>query len=262
LIVAALVQDGFGEADARSRLWLVDRDGPLQTGMTNLEPFQQCYCRPFEQVVGWKRNTDGRIPLTEVVRQVRPTVLIGVSGQPGTFSEEVIRTMAERVTRPVILPLSNPTSRSEAVPADLVAWTEGRGLIATGSPFSSVPFQGRMIPISQCNNAYIFPGLGLGVITAGTACVTDEMFLAAARVLSEHTSAQPDSPSRLLPAVEDILSVSRRIAFAVCSEAQRQGLTKQKAPQEWERLLDARRWEPHYLPMRRNRSGNCAVSTI
>jgi malate dehydrogenase (oxaloacetate-decarboxylating) len=253
LIVAALVREGFAETEARSRLWLVDRDGPLHTGMMNLEPFQQCYCQPLERTAGWRRDSAGGISLAEVVRQVHPTVLIGVCGQPGTFTEEVIRIMAQHVARPIILPLSNPTSRSEAVPADLVAWTEGRALIATGSPFANVPYQGRMIPISQCNNSYIFPGLGLGVIAAGAKRITEEMFLTAAQVLSECSPAQSDPEGRLLPALEDIPAVSRRIALAVGALAQRQGLAQQIAPQEWERLVDARRWQPRYLPMRPSR---------
>jgi malate dehydrogenase (oxaloacetate-decarboxylating) len=250
LIVAALVRDGLEEADARSCLWLVDRDGPLQVGMKNLESFQERYCQPRERTAGWKRDSDGRISLTEVVRRVHPTVLIGVSGQAGAFTEEMIRAMAQHVARPIILPLSNPTSRSEAAPADLIAWAEGRALIATGSPFANVTYRGRTIPISQCNNVYVFPGLGLGVIAAGAAHVTDEMFLAAAEVLGECSPIRPDSEDRLLPAAADILTVSRRIALAVCNTAQRQGLAKQTSAGQSERLLDSRRWEPRYLPMR------------
>jgi malate dehydrogenase (oxaloacetate-decarboxylating) len=204
LIVTALVQEGLPERKARSRLWLVDREGLLHTGLTGLEPFQQGYCQPQERTAGWRRDPDGRISLTEVVRQVRPTVLIGVSGQLGAFTEETVRTMARQVERPIIFPLSNPTSRSEAVPADLVAWTEGRALIATGSPFPDVPYEGQKIPISQCNNAYVFPGLGLGVIASGAQRVTDEMFLAAAQVVSQCSPAQPGSAVRLLPALERI----------------------------------------------------------
>jgi len=181
---------------------------------------------------------------------VRPTVLIGVSGQPGAFTEEVVREMARHVERPLLFPLSNPPSRSEALPANLIDWTEGRALIATGSPFPGVAYGGRTIPISQCNNSYVFPGLGLGVIASGARRVTDEMFLAAARVLSDCGPAQsgPDVP--LLPPLENIREVSRRVALAVGIEAQRQGLARQTSLQDWEQTLEARRWEPRYRPMR------------
>jgi malate dehydrogenase (oxaloacetate-decarboxylating) len=254
LIVAAMVRDGLADTGARSRLWLVDRDGPLLTGMKDPEPFQQRYCQPLERTAGWKRNSDGDISLAEVMHQVRPTALIGVCGQPGTFTEEVVRTMAQHTSRPIILPLSNPTSRSEAVPAALVPWSGGRALIATGSPFPNVPYQGRRIPISQCNNSYIFPGLGLGVIAARAKRITEEMFLAAARVLSECSPAQSDPERPLLPVLEEIPAVSRRIALAVGAEAQRQGLATQLSNQEWERRVDATRWQPRYLPMRPGRS--------
>jgi malate dehydrogenase (oxaloacetate-decarboxylating) len=253
LMVTAMLQEGLSEAEARSRFWLVDRHGLLHGGLTDLEGFQQGYCQPLERTTGWQRDSAGNISLAEVVNQVHPTVLIGVSGQPGMFTEEVVRAMARQVERPIIFPLSNPTSRSEAVPVDLVAWTEGRALIATGSPFANVAYQGRMIPISQCNNAYIFPGLGLGVIAAGAERVSDEMFLAAARALTQWAPAQPDAEGRLLPTPEAIPTVSRRIALAVGAEAQRQGLAKQTPPQEWERIVDAKWYWPRYLPMRPSR---------
>jgi malate dehydrogenase (oxaloacetate-decarboxylating) len=254
LIVRALVQEGLSEPEARSRLWLVDREGLLHTGMTELEPFQRFYCQPQERVAGWKRDANGHISLLQVVLHVHPTILIGVSGQRGAFTEEVVRAMAQHVERPIIFPLSNPTSRSEALPTDLVTWTHGRALVATGSPFPDVSYQGRMIPITQCNNSYIFPGLGLGVIAAEAARVSDEMFLAAARALSGCVPTQPNAGGRLLPPVKDLPALSRQIALAVGEEAQRQGLAKQTSRQEAERQVDARRWQPSYLPMRLRRT--------
>jgi malate dehydrogenase (oxaloacetate-decarboxylating) len=181
--------------------------------------------------------------------------MVGVSGQPGTFTKEAVRAMAGHVERPIVFPLSNPTSRSEAVPADLLAWTEGRALIATGSPFGSVAYGGRPVPISQCNNSYVFPGLGMGVIAARARRVPDALFLAAARVLSDCVPphAGPDAP--LLPPLEDLPAVSRRIALAVGVEAQRLGVAPQSAPEDWERVLDAARWEPGYLPLRPHAGG-------
>jgi malate dehydrogenase (oxaloacetate-decarboxylating) len=250
-LTAALVHEGLGETEARAQLWLVGRGGLLHTGMSGLEPFQQRYCQPLERTTGWARDAAGALPLAEVVRRVRPTVLIGVCGQPGTFTAEVVGSMARQVERPVLFPLSNPTSRAEAVPADLITWTEGRALVATGSPFPDVTYGGRTIPVSQCNNVYIFPGVGLGVIAAAARRVSDEMFLAAARALSECSPARTDPYSRLLPPLEEIRAVARRIALAVAAEAQRQGLAERLPPGECERRVDACRWEPRYQALRR-----------
>jgi len=250
LIVANLVREGLTEAEARSRLWLLSSRGLLHTGLTGLRPGQQAYCQPQERVSSWGRDAAGYIPLLEVVNQMHPTVLIGVSGQPGTFTEAAVRAMAGHVERPILLPLSNPTWRSEAVPADLVAWTDGRALIASGSPFPPVAYRGRSIPISQCNNSYIFPGIGLGILAAGARRVTDEMFLVAARVLSDCAPAGTGAEVPLLPALEKIREVALRIAVAVGLEAQRQGLARPTSLPEWQQRVAARRWEPRYLPMR------------
>lgn len=250
LLRTAMIEDGLTEADARSRQWFLSSRGLLHTQMSGLAAEMQGYAQPAERVASWKRDAAGCIPLAEVVRQVRPTALIGVSGQPGTFTEAVIRDMASHVERPIVFPLSNPTSRSEATPADLVAWTEGRALVATGSPFPNVVYRGRSIPISQCNNSFVFPGVGLGVIAAGARRVNNQMFLAAARVLSDLTPRSSDADVPLLPAIETIRDVARHIALAVGREAQRQGLAPERPAEEWEKLVDARRWEPRYRPLR------------
>jgi malate dehydrogenase (oxaloacetate-decarboxylating) len=255
LILMALTQEGLAEPEARSRLWLISSRGLLHTGLENLSPWQRRYSRPKEEVAGWRRDGAGSIPLIEVVERVRPTALLGVSGQPGSFTEEAVRAMARHAERPIVFPLSNPTSRSESSPADLLAWTEGRALIATGSPFGPVAFEGRTVPVSQCNNSYVFPGLGLGVIASGARRVTDALFLAAARVLSECVPPQDGPDAALLPPLEELPAVSQRIALAVGVEAQRVGLAPQAAPEEWERTLEARRWEPRYLPLRSNTAG-------
>jgi len=250
LLVKALIGEGLAEPEAKSRLWLLSSRGLLHSGMKDLSPWQQNYCQPHEEVAGWGRDVSGHISLLEVIERVRPTALIGVSGQRDVFTEQVVRAMARHVDQPIIFPLSNPTSLSEAVPANLIAWTEGRALVATGSPFASVAYQGRTIPISQCNNSYIFPGLGMGVIAAGATHVTDEMFLTAARVLSACAARQSGSDAPLLPPLEDIREVSRRVALAVGLEAQRQGIARKTSSEDWERALAARRWEPRYRPMR------------
>jgi malate dehydrogenase (oxaloacetate-decarboxylating) len=250
LVRAALVRDGLADEEARSRLWLVSSRGLVHAGLAGLSPWQQRYAQPPQRVAGWRRDPAGHIPLAEVVERVRPTALIGVCGQPGAFTEEVVRVMARHVERPILFPLSNPTSRSEAAPADLVAWTEGRALIATGSPFPAVAFRGRTLPVSQCNNIYVFPGLGLGVIASGARRVTDEMVLAAAQALTACAAPGGGAPAALLPPLEEVRVVARQVALAVGSEAQRQGVAPQVAPGEWERLVDAARWEPRYQPLR------------
>ena len=159
--------------------------------------------------------------------------------------------MAAQVDRPVILPLSNPTSRVEAVPVDLIAWTEGRALIATGSPFEDVVYKGRRLPIAQCNNSYIFPGMGLGITTVGARRVSDLMFMAAARALADCSPSRHDPAGLLLPPLSESRAVSRAIALAVAGAAQSEGLTEPRTPEEIERRVDARMWTPRYLPMKR-----------
>jgi malate dehydrogenase (oxaloacetate-decarboxylating) len=154
--------------------------------------------------------------------------------------------MAKHVDRPVILPLSNPTSKSEAVPVDLINWTEGRALVATGSPFPPVVFENRVINIGQCNNAFVFPGVGLGVIASGARRVTNEMFVAAARALAEFSPALQDPTASLYPALEGVRKVSRRVALAVAGEALRLGLTDAVSKEELERRVDAKMWVPRY----------------
>jgi malate dehydrogenase (oxaloacetate-decarboxylating) len=196
--------------------------------------------------------------LHDVVKQVRPTILIGTAAQPGAFSEQVVREMAGSVERPIIFPLSNPTSRSEAAPADLIAWTDGRALVATGSPFPDVHYGGRTIHIGQCNNVFIFPGVGLGVIASGARRVTDSMFVAAAWALSKHSPVrrnpggeQGDPQPSLFPMLERVREVSRDVALAVGAEAQRAGLAEPTTPQELAQRVDATMWTPRYARLRR-----------
>lgn len=249
-LVAAMVGGGLAEQEARSRFFLIDRPGLLHDGLTGLRPFQQRFARPKDQVLGWRTGPGEAIGLLEVVRNAWPTILIGVSGQPGTFGEEVVRAMAEHVNRPIIFPLSNPTSRAEATPAELIAWTDGRAVIATGSPFDEVSYCGRRFPIAQCNNSYIFPGLGLGVLAAGATRVSDAMFMAAARALADCSPASHDPAGLLLPPLSESRRVSRAIALAVAATAQRDGLAAACLPEELERLVEAKIWQPRYLPMR------------
>ena len=168
-IIAQTQREGLSEELARSRVFMVDRFGLLTDGMPNLLPFQTKLVQKRENLKNW--DTDNEVlSLLDVVRNVKPDILIGVSGQTGLFTEEIIREMHKHCERPIVMPLSNPTSRVEATPQDIIAWTEGKALVATGSPFDPVLWKDKLYPIAQCNNSYIFPGIGLGVIASG--CVT------------------------------------------------------------------------------------------
>ena len=187
--------------------------------------------------------------LLAVVRAVKPTVLIGTSGEPGTFTEAVVREMAKHVERPVIFPMSNPTNKTEGKPVDLVAWTNGRALIATGSPFDPVPYRGRTITISQANNSFIFPGVGLGVLVAEAKEVTDGMFAVAAQRLADEVSASDLASGSLFPSVHEIRRISARIAEGVVAEARNAGVGRQISDAEIPKAVAAMIWDPAYLPM-------------
>lgn len=249
-IVAAMMVEGAGEREAHAKLWLVDSQGLVQTGRTKVEPFKQKYAQPIDITINWTVKEPSRITLGDVVRNVKPTILIGSSAQAGAFTEEIIREMAKHVERPVIFPLSNPTSKSEATPTDLFEWTEGRALVATGSPFPEVVHRGRRIRIGQCNNSFIFPGVGLGVIASGARRVTDAMFVAAARVLSECAPALSDPEPPLYPPLEEVRDISFEVALAVAREAHRAGLAEIDLD-NLEQTIGARMWTPQYLPLKR-----------
>jgi malate dehydrogenase (oxaloacetate-decarboxylating) len=253
-LVAAMVAEGLTESEARSSFFLIDRPGLLHDGLEGLRPFQTKLAQPKDRVASWRSAEGQPISLLDVVKNARPTILIGTSGQPGTFTKEIVRAMTLHVERPIIFPLSNPTSRAEATPADLIAWTDGRALIATGSPFEDVTYNGRRIPIAQCNNSYIFPGMGLGILASGARRVSDAMFMAAARALAGSSPATRDPAAPLLPPLAESRRVSRAIALAVASVAHRDGLASGGGPEELERLVDAKVWHPRYLPMTLKRS--------
>ena len=246
-LVSAMSAEGLTPEEARARIWLVDTRGLVHTARANLEPFKERYAQAFEGLLTWKVEEAGKFPLEVVVRNVRPTVLIGTSAQPGAFTEPVVREMARHTERPVIFPLSNPTAKSEAVPADLLAWTEGRALVATGSPFPEVVYEGRAYRTGQCNNSFIFPGVGLGVVASGARRVSEAMFVAAARVLAEFSpalSGEPGAP--LYPRLEVVREVSRRVALAVGLEAQRAGLAEETTVEELVARVAAKMWTPRY----------------
>lgn len=245
-IVAAMESEGRSLEEARRSIWLLDSHGLVHTGRKDLEAEKAPYAQPKERIAGWNTTSSEQIELQEVVTQVHPTILIGTAAMPGVFTEAIVREMASHVERPIIFPLSNPTFMSEAAPVDLIAWTEGRALIATGSPYPAVSYNGQTITIGQCNNMFIFPGMGLGVIAAQARRVTNEMFIAAARALSECSPARQAATASLYPRVEDVREVSRRVALAVGLAAQQAGVAEQTSSAELERRVTATMWTPHY----------------
>ncbi len=245
---AAMVEDGLSEPEARRRFFLVNRGGLLSADRTDLSEAQRVYAAPPDPRFGRDGGPPAAAPigLSEVVGAVRPTVLIGVSTVGGAFTEPIVREMAAHVDRPIVLPLSNPTARSEAAPADLLRWTDGRALVATGSPFPPVDFGGRSVPIAQCNNVYVFPAIGLGLIAGRARRVTDRMLGAAARALGDLAPVLRDPDGPLLPPVTELRSVAREIAFAVATAAIEDRVAPEATPEELRDRIRAAQWAPRY----------------
>jgi malate dehydrogenase (oxaloacetate-decarboxylating) len=244
---AALVAEGLSEAEARSRFWLVDIDGLLHSQRTDLTTEQRIYAQPAERVANFPRTlAGGRIGLADVIKQINATILIGLSTVSGAFSEPIVREMARKCERPIILPLSNPTSKSEAVPEDLLRWTDGRALIAAGSPFPNVNYKGREVRIAQCNNVYIFPAMGLAISATRPRRVTDGMFLAAAHALAKQSPAQADPSAPLLPLLTGLRGAAIEIAIASAQQAQRDGLAPASSPGSLREAISSSQWAPHY----------------
>ncbi|MEW5990943.1 MAG: NAD-dependent malic enzyme [Chloroflexota bacterium] len=258
LLRLAMLRAGVAEADVRRALVLVDSHGLCHAARRQLDADKVELAYPAELATeaGLVLDRHGReeVPqLLDVVRAIAPTILIGTTGHPGSFSEEVIRAMGAGTPRPIVLPLSNPTANTEAVPADVLAWTDGQALVATGSPFPAVEIGGERREIGQANNVFIFPGVGLGAIVAETRGVSDEMFLAAAETLAEHVSAERLAVGALYPSVVSLRQVSREIAIRVAAEAIRSGLSPLPADTDVAELVDAAMWWPAYAPYRRSR---------
>jgi malate dehydrogenase (oxaloacetate-decarboxylating) len=252
-LATAMVGEGLSAEKAKRAITLVDSRGLVHSGRTDLDPFKAEFAQPIEAVANWVKDSRGTVSLLEAVKQVHPTLLIGTAAQFGSFTEEIVREMARHVERPIIFPLSNPTSKCEAEPADLIAWTNGRALVATGSPFDDVIHAGKCHRVAQCNNAYIFPGLGLGVVASRAPRVTDAMFVAAARALSELSPVHRDITAPLLPVIDQVRAVSRHVALAVAREAQKSGAVERLSEDDLARRIDAKMWSPRYLPYRRTR---------
>ncbi len=246
----AMMREGLSQQDASARFWLVDTVGLLTDNMGEcLRDYQAPYARPATEVKRWKRDgSDGSVDLAEVVHQVRPIMLIGASTAAGAFTEAIVRDMAKHCERPIIFPLSSPAPMAEATPADLIAWTEGRALIATGSPFQPVTYRGVTHVIGQANNAMLYPGLCLGAIVSRARRISDNMFAAAANAVSSLVAVRLPGAS-LLPHVDNLRIVSLTVAVAVAEAAVQDGLAGVKFRDIVEQVGDAM-WEPEYRQIR------------
>ena len=241
-----IVADGLPDAQARRRFYVVDRTGLLTDDRAELTAEQRVYAQPSDAAAGWSRAANGPPGLADVVANVAPTILIGLSTASGAFSEPIVRSMAAGTKRPIIFPLSNPTSRSEADPADLARWTDGRALVATGSPYPPLEIDGKRVPVAQSNNVFIFPAMGLGILAARARRVSDGMFDAAARALGELSPATRDAHASLLPPVAELRTTTAQIATAVAAAAVAEGVAPATSDDELRERVAASQWTPSY----------------
>jgi malate dehydrogenase (oxaloacetate-decarboxylating) len=253
LVIAQMKQEGLSDDEARRRIYAFNHLGLLVEGAEGIRPAQQPFVRKREDVSGWKLSApgSGAISLLDVVRNAGITVLAGVSAQPGAFTEEIVREMARHTAHPVIFPLSNPTSQSEAAPADLLRWTDGRAIVGTGSPFAPVEVDGKLIHIAQVNNSYIFPGLSLGILVSRARRVTDGMIMAAAKALASLSPARADKSAPLLPPIADSRKTSAAVAAAVGMQAMVEGVADACSEDEFAARVRDYVWEPEYQPYER-----------
>ena len=242
-ISAAMERNGLSREEAKKRGWLIDINGLVTDDMPNLPNYQQEYARPAAEVADWTRE-NGKIGLLEVVKQVKPTILIGTSTDHGAFTEEVVKSLCEGVERPILLPLSNPTERIEVMPQDAIPWSQGKALIATGIPVEPVEYNGTAFHIGQGNNALLYPGLGLGVIVSGASQVTDGMLLAAAEAVASQVNPQ-DLGASLLPPVDNLRASSATVAVAVAKQAVKDGVAT-KHSDNWVQSVQDAMWQAVY----------------
>ncbi|OAM42048.1 NAD-dependent malic enzyme [Eikenella sp. NML97-A-109] len=242
-ISAAMEREGLSRKEAKQRVWLIDINGLVTDNMDGLPDYQQEYARSTAEVSDWAK-TDGKISLLEVVKQVKPTILIGTSTDHGAFTEDIVKALCAGVERPILLPLSNPTEKIEVMPGDAIKWSDGKVLISVGIPVSPVPYKGVNYEIGQANNAMLYPGLGLGVIVSGAKHVTDGMLLAAAEAVASQVNPQDEGAS-LLPSVDNLRASSATVAVAVAKQAVKDGVAT-KQPENWVQAVQDAMWQAVY----------------
>lgn len=251
-IIKAMVTEGLTDAEARAKIFMVDRSGLLTEGMKDLRDFMKNLAQPLSVINKWELAENNNHPsLIDVVKNTKATILIGVSGKQGLFTEDIIREMVNGCSRPIILPLSNPSQHAEAQPHDVVEWTDGKAIVATGSPFKPVKYNGATFEISQCNNSYVFPGVGLGVISCGARLISDEMLMAASRTLADLSLNSKGKTNAVLPPLTSLPEISRKIATVVAKTAIGQELAREMTDDELNAAIDHNFWTPAYREYRR-----------
>ncbi|WP_289117771.1 NAD-dependent malic enzyme [uncultured Idiomarina sp.] len=244
-VMIQMTAEGLTEEQAKKQIFMVDRYGLVMDTMDGLRDFQQALAQKTDDLNDWEYSGDYP-SLLDVMHCAEPDILIGVSGQAGLFTEQVIEAMAKNVERPIIFPLSNPSKHVEAHPADVLKWTKGKAIVATGSPFGEVEYDGQLYPIAQCNNSYIFPGIGLGVLSVKARLVSDEMLRVASKTLAQASPSANGKGDALLPAFNDLTQLSKDIAFAVGKVAQREGLALEIDDDTLRERIDNNFWKPEY----------------
>lgn len=249
-ILSALTAEGLSAEEARARVFAVEQQGLLVEDDPALEGPQQPVAQRRAAVAGWKTEAEGKISLLDVVRNGRPTVLIGVTAQTGLFNETILHEVAQVTDRPIVFALSNPTSKCEATPEQVWKATDGKGIVATGSPFPPMEWHGRTLRSSQCNNMFIFPGVGLGALVAKASKVTDGMLLAASKAISAMVTPEQEAMGLVLPEMEHIREAATAVALAVAKQAREEGLGRRLDDEQLAALVAKAQWEPHFTPFR------------
>ncbi|NQZ05236.1 NAD-dependent malic enzyme [Idiomarina sp.] len=249
-VMIQMVAEGLSEEQAKKQIFMVDRYGLVVDSMSDLRDFQQALAQPIDSLKDWQYSGDYP-SLLDVIHCAEPDVLIGVSGQAGLFTEQVITTMARYVDQPIIFPLSNPSKHVEAHPHDVIKWTQGKAIVATGSPFGEVEWEGTTYPIAQCNNSYIFPGIGLGVIAVKATRVSDEMFRVASKTLAKASPSANGKNKNLLPGFTELAQLSKDIAFAVAKVAQEEGVALEIDDEVLKQRIEKNFWSPEYRRYKR-----------
>jgi malate dehydrogenase (oxaloacetate-decarboxylating) len=244
-------EEGLSEEQARNRIYAFNRYGLLVEGARGIKESQRPLVRKRADIAGWQLTGGEDISLLDVVRNAKVTVLAGVSAQAGAFTDEIVREMARHTNRPIVFPLSNPTSQAEATPADLLRWTDGRALVGTGSPFPAVEIEGKPVRISQVNNSFIFPGLALGILVAKARRVTDGMIMAAARALAGLSPSRVDKTAPLLPPIGDSRKVALVVSEAVARQAMAEGVATIADANSLPDRIRSYMWSPVYVPYER-----------
>lgn len=249
-IIKQMCSEGISDAQARSQVYMVDRFGLLTQGMQGLRDFQERLMQSTENIADWSYSGE-YASLLDVMNCAKPGILIGVSGQAGLFTEPVIRCMKKNCDLPIIFPLSNPSRQVEAKPEDVINWTDGKVIIATGSPFKPVEYNGQLYPIAQCNNSYIFPGIGLGVLACKATSISDEMLMATSAALANASPLAKTGQGELLPSLSEIATLSKTIAFDVAKVAMQQGFALDMSDEELKASIERNFWLPEYRPYKR-----------